>query len=95
MWSKMCTTKISPYLVQILEPNIYKSNTLMKWNNVFIFRIHVRRSDKINTESVFIPNEKFVSEIQKYSEIITTENSFLNVYVSTDDPSLIEEIEKK
>ena len=67
----------------------------MKWNNVFIFRIHVRRSDKINTESVFIPNEKFVSEIQKYSEIITTENSFLNVYVSTDDPSLIEEIEKK
>ena len=53
----------------------------------------MRRGNKIGKEATFIDTNSFLKELNEYSKIIQGEN--LNVYVSTDDPKLIDEIEKK
>ena len=57
--------------------------------------MQVRRGNKIGLESSFIPTQRYLDELLEYSDIFYPKNVSLNVYLSTDDHSIINEIELK
>lgn len=64
-----------------------------------IYRLHIRRTDKINSESVLFTIEEYMVHVEEFFQI----HQFLNpmetfrqtVYLATDDASVIDEIKKK
>lgn len=64
---------------------------------LFIFRIHVRRTDKIGTEAQFHPIEEYMEHVEEYYKQLSM-NQIIDekrVYLATDDPNLLAECRKK
>lgn len=59
--------------------------------------MQLRRGNKINTESLFIPTEDFVKELKDRAEIMSDQKVSLDydVYLATDDHAIKDDIRKK
>ena len=59
--------------------------------------MQLRRGNKINTESLFIPTEDFVKELKDRAEIMSDKKVSLDydVYLATDDHAIKDDIRKK
>lgn len=66
-------------------------------NFVDIFRIHVRRTDKIQHEAAYHPIEEYMNYVDLYYKKLELSRKPFEkrVFVATDDPALLEEAKKK
>lgn len=66
-------------------------------NFVDIFRIHVRRTDKIQHEAAYHPIEEYMNYVDLYYKKLELSRKLFEkrVFVATDDPALLEEAKKK
>ena len=79
----------------------FLSNQSNHWISyfLFIFRVHVRRTDKVGTEAAFHGIEEYMTHVEEYFERYKMYNNVRDVnkkvYLATDDPGLLPEAKKK
>lgn len=75
------------------------TRTLTIWLTwVFIlFRVHVRRTDKVGTEAAFHPIEEYMLHVENQFQSLARRMHIdkKRVYLATDDPSLLQEAKSK
>lgn len=63
-----------------------------------VFRVHIRRTDKIGTEAAFHPIDEYMKRVNEwYDQQIQNglEVSRRSIYLATDDPKVIYEAREK
>lgn len=75
------------------------TRTLTIWlTRVFIlYRVHVRRTDKVGTEAAFHPIEEYMLHVENQFQSLARHMHIdkKRVYLATDDPSLLQEAKSK
>jgi len=66
-------------------------------NDLFAFRIHVRRTDKVGAEAAFHGIEEYMSYVEDYYKTLEKRQRVdeRRVYIATDDPSVIDDAKRK
>ncbi len=64
---------------------------------IHIFRLHVRRTDKIGTEASFHSLKEYMDHAEDYYDIVRNvqPNVKRRVFIASDDPNVISEANKK
>ena len=63
----------------------------------YIFRVHVRRTDKIQHEAAYHSIEEYMNYVDLYYKKLELSKKLYEkrVFLATDDPALLEEAKKK
>lgn len=64
---------------------------------LLLFRVHIRRTDKVGTEAAFHPVEEYMQAVDEYYKQLSMSKSVdvKRVYLASDDPKVFAEIKKK
>ena len=64
---------------------------------LFIGRIHVRRTDKVGAEAAFHSIDEYMTHVEDYYETLEKHRHIdqRRVYIATDDPSVINDAKRK
>ena len=62
-----------------------------------VYRVHVRRTDKVGTEAAFHPIEEYMLHVEEQFQHLARRVHVdkKRVYLATDDPSLLQEAKTK
>lgn len=86
------------YNIQFFLKKTTFSNLLFKNTYHFLFRIHVRRTDKVGTEAKYHKLEEYMEHAEEYFqsiELVSLKSVKRRVYIATDEPSVLKECHQK
>lgn len=66
-------------------------------NIYLIYRVHVRRTDKVGTEASFHGIEEYMSEVEEYYNLLELKQQVdkRRIYLASDDPKVIADAKNK
>ncbi len=82
----------------LYQKNLIQYSPLHCCSSLKLFRVQVRRTDKLGGESAFHPIEKYmqyVEEWYKQQQVQGVNVTQKRVYLATDEPTLLEEVTAK
>jgi glycoprotein 6-alpha-L-fucosyltransferase len=64
---------------------------------VHVFRVHIRRTDKVGTEAAFHTLEEYMAAVDEYYNLLEMKQKVdrRRVYLASDDPKVIAEAQRK
>nr|CAD7397037.1 unnamed protein product [Timema cristinae] len=77
------------------KPIVGQKGNALNAKSPFCYRVHIRRTDKINREADFHSVEEYMQPVEEFYNTLEMRGKTKRIYLATDDPEVFKEIKTK